>query len=122
MPMYHVIIEEYVSSSFAHPWKIIFSGFVKSEFLSVEKVKQSILDHHKKQGIEELRVTVSSANGIAEDRNERKYWYRIWKLICGSCGRVVSEERKRVFSKEIASTETEYIPVCDDCYRSIKGV
>jgi len=51
--------------------QIVFSGFVDSEKETVEEVKQEILEHHKKKGLEKMRVTVAKAEGL-EGRAERQ--------------------------------------------------
>ncbi len=49
---------------------------------------------------------------------KQKYWYKTWKEVCEMCGRIITEERKRVYKEEEATRETEYTP-CEDCYRWI---
>lgn len=45
-----------------------------------------------------------------------KYWYKIYREYCDMCGRKVFECRERVYSKEKATKEITFVPVCEDCY------
>jgi len=49
-----------------------------------------------------------------------KYWYKIYREKCSNCGRVILEERERFYYEELATKKTEWIPMCEDCYRRIK--
>lgn len=52
----------------------------------------------------------------------QKYWYRIWRLICDSCGMTIQQERVRVPLEEMATRQIETVPMCEDCYRDMIGV